>query len=64
MDHVIGKVLRLLHPYAPFLTEELWQGLGFGTTSIQFAPWPEAGNAAPEPRAAAIFQSAAAARTR
>ncbi|MFZ4695931.1 MAG: valine--tRNA ligase, partial [Verrucomicrobiia bacterium] len=45
MDHVIEGVLRLLHPYAPFITEELWQGLGFGGEgregSIQFAPWPE-----------------------
>ncbi len=42
IDYVIGRVLRLLHPYAPFLTEELWNGLGFGTTTIQFAEWPQA----------------------
>jgi len=63
MDHVIGKILRLLHPYAPFLTEELWHGLGFGEGSIQYAEWPQKGNFVQEPRAAAVFQSAAAART-
>jgi valyl-tRNA synthetase len=44
MDRVLHVVLRLLHPYAPFITEELWHGLGFGgegrAGSIQFAPWP------------------------
>jgi valyl-tRNA synthetase len=42
IDFAISRVLRLLHPYAPFLTEELWHGLGFGTTTIQFAEWPKA----------------------
>jgi len=38
-DYVISRVLRLLHPFAPFVTEELWAELGFGT-SIQLEPWP------------------------
>jgi len=29
--------LRLLHPFMPHITEELWSLLGFGKTSIQFA---------------------------
>ncbi len=36
LDEVYSVILRLLHPYAPFITEELWRGEG----SIQFAPWP------------------------
>ncbi|PAW75628.1 MAG: valine--tRNA ligase [Verrucomicrobia bacterium Tous-C9LFEB] len=39
-DFVLSRVLRLLHPYAPFITEELWLSLGFGTETIQFAEWP------------------------
>jgi len=41
MDHVLSAVLRLLHPFMPHITEELWSLLGFGADSIQFAPPPE-----------------------
>ncbi|MCX7887376.1 MAG: valine--tRNA ligase [Verrucomicrobiae bacterium] len=36
LDEVLSVILRLLHPFAPFITEELWRG----QDSIQFAPWP------------------------
>jgi valyl-tRNA synthetase len=39
-DYVMSRVLRLLHPFAPFVTEELWCELGFGPGSIQLAGWP------------------------
>lgn len=42
LDEVFQTILRLLHPYAPFITEELWRGMGYGTDTIQFASWPEA----------------------
>jgi len=41
MDHVLSAVVRLLHPFMPHITEELWSLLGFGIESIQFAPLPE-----------------------
>jgi len=41
MDHVLSAVARLLHPFMPHITEELWSRLGFGKASIQFAPPPE-----------------------
>jgi valyl-tRNA synthetase len=40
-DYVLSRVLRLLHPFAPFVTEELWIELGFGA-SIQLEAWPDA----------------------
>lgn len=52
IDFVIRRVLLLLHPYAPFISEELWNGLGFGNSTIQFEPWPEShGFVAGEPSA-------------
>jgi valyl-tRNA synthetase len=39
-DYVMSRVLRLLHPFAPFVTEELWRELGFGGDTIQLEPWP------------------------
>ena len=34
--------MRLLHPFMPFLTEEIWQKLPHAGESIMRAPWPEA----------------------
>jgi valyl-tRNA synthetase len=41
MDFVLSAVLRLLHPFMPHITEELWSLLGFGKATIQFASLPE-----------------------
>ena len=49
IDFILGHTLRLFHPFMPFITEELWHGLGFnadlpqhqGAETIQFAHWPE-----------------------
>ncbi len=49
IDFILGHTLRLFHPFIPFITEELWHGMGFnqdmpenqGGKSIMFAPWPK-----------------------
>jgi len=41
--YVLGVILRLLHPAAPFVTEALWDAFGYGEAlSLVRAPWPEA----------------------
>ena len=44
MHHVFSNALRLLHPLMPFLTEELWHGMGYNKSNetIMLAPWPKA----------------------
>jgi valyl-tRNA synthetase len=46
LAQVFEKILRLLHPLAPFVTEALWQRLTTGMAerplAIMVAPWPEA----------------------
>lgn len=43
MHCIFANFLRLLHPMAPFITEELWHGLGYGGEDdlIMLAPWPK-----------------------
>src|SRR5438067_8688 len=41
MDYVLSAIVRLLHPFMPHITEELWSLLGLGKESIQFAPLPK-----------------------
>ena len=41
MDFVLSATLRLLHPFMPHLTEEIWSLLGLGKDSIQFAAPPK-----------------------
>ena len=39
LGHVLDTVLRLLHPFIPFITEQLWIALT-GGESLVIAPWP------------------------
>jgi valyl-tRNA synthetase len=48
---VLETVLRLLHPFMPFITEELWQRLPHEGESIMVAPFPRASAAATAPDA-------------
>src|ERR1044071_1878220 len=41
MDFVLSATLRLIHPFMPHITEEIWSLLALGKGSIQFAAPPE-----------------------
>jgi valyl-tRNA synthetase len=65
LQWTLDRALRLLHPYMPFVTEELWQnlngwpsaqaGLDPWQQSIMVAPWPQAGEAPADPAAERDF---------
>ncbi|NLC07061.1 MAG: valine--tRNA ligase, partial [Syntrophomonadaceae bacterium] len=40
LHYVLNNTLKLLHPFMPFLTEELYQHLPHQHESIMIAPWP------------------------
>lgn len=50
MSYVYSRILRLLHPFMPFITEELWHDMGYadnspaeceGLKTIMLAEWPK-----------------------
>jgi valyl-tRNA synthetase len=61
--HVLDQTLRLLHPFIPFVTEDIWQNLKaaaeaaqsvLGPVSDRARPWPEALIVAPWPQAGSV----------
>ncbi len=41
LAHVLDQTMRMLHPFMPFITEEIWQQLPHEGESITVAKWPE-----------------------
>ena len=39
--YVLDQILRLLHPFMPFITEEIWQSLPHEGDALIVAQWPE-----------------------
>lgn len=41
LTYVLSNTLKLLHPFMPFITEEIWQHLPHEGESIMISSWPE-----------------------
>ena len=39
--YVLDQILRLLHPYMPFITEEIWQSIPHEGEALIVAQWPQ-----------------------
>ena len=39
--YVLSETLKLLHPFMPFITEEIWQTLPHEGDTIMLSPWPQ-----------------------
>ena len=39
--YVLTDILKLLHPFMPFITEEIYQAIPHNTESIMISKWPE-----------------------
>ncbi|MCY4008183.1 MAG: valine--tRNA ligase [Anaerolineaceae bacterium] len=54
--HGLDQSLRLLHPYMPFVTEEIWQHLPNPGETLMLAPWPVAADSLSDVEAEHQFQ--------
>ncbi|MRX74165.1 valine--tRNA ligase [Bacillus lacus] len=41
LAYVLENIMKLLHPFMPFITEEIWQSLPHQGESITVAAWPQ-----------------------
>ncbi len=66
LAHVLTSAMQLLHPYMPFITEEIYQCLPHKAESIMISAWPQADpalvDAAAEKLMATIMESIKAIR--
>ena len=52
LAYVLDNTMRLLHPFMPFITEEIWQNLPHKGESITVAAWPTVNPELPDADAA------------
>ncbi|KAI7259251.1 valyl-tRNA synthetase-like protein, partial [Hortaea werneckii] len=53
LAYVLDRTLRLIHPFMPFITEEIWQHLPHQGDTITLAEWPKYDPALENPQAVA-----------
>ena len=40
LSYVLDKIMKMLHPFMPFVTETIWQSLPHEGETIVNADWP------------------------
>ncbi len=56
LSYVLSNTLKLLHPFMPFITEEIWLSLPHEGESIVISDWPKASNALSFPEEASQME--------
>ncbi|MDD4753989.1 MAG: valine--tRNA ligase, partial [Desulfitobacteriaceae bacterium] len=41
LTYVLSGIMKLMHPFMPFITEEIWQHLPHEGETIMLSPWPD-----------------------
>ncbi len=41
MNYLFKDVLKMLHPFIPFVTEELWHAFDYSKGAVENEPWPD-----------------------
>ncbi len=57
LSFVWNNTMRLLHPIAPFISEEVWLALPHDGVTIMTATWPDRNEVPVDPEAARVFSS-------
>jgi len=57
LSYVMNALVRLMHPIAPFVTEEIWQALPHDGDTIVTASWPDVAEIPVDAQAAAKYET-------
>nr|WP_198661526.1 valine--tRNA ligase [Exiguobacterium flavidum] len=57
LAYVLDRIMRLMHPFMPFITEEIWQHLPHEGESITRAAWPTRNDEFDFPAAVPAFEA-------
>ena len=57
LSYALSALVRLLHPIAPFITEEIWQALPHDGKTIVTASWPDPAEIPVDPLAAERYET-------